>query len=172
MMIDMQGGRGKHQVKIPLPCKFGEMADCNGKRLPLIGVSWFRWSKGMEYTYFFLEKDKWHDTNFYSTFCDKQPYFFEIPDSLLKDTFIKERGYPLKGKGYANGLRYKNGKTYIEFIMTSNYLAHIKVQCDEKGAFVPDGDIIFPTGWDTEEKKEKVLLKSYIVKKRKGKGLL
>ena len=57
--------------------------------------------------------------------------------------------------------KYKNGKTYIEFIITSNYLEHIKVQCDENGVFVPGGDIIFPTGWDTEEKKERTVLKSY-----------
>ena len=55
----------------------------------------------------------------------------------------------------------QNGKTYIEFIITSNYLEHIKVQCDENGVFVPGGDIIFPTGWDTEEKKERTVLKSY-----------
>ena len=45
--------------------------------------------------------------------------------------------------------------------MTSNYLAHIKVQCDTTGAYIPNGDIIFPTSWDTEEKREKAILKSF-----------
>ena len=34
------------------------------------------------------------------------------------------------------------------------------MQCDDKGNYVPNGDIIFPTGWDTEEKKERSILKS------------
>ena len=148
-------------MKIPLPCKLGDITECNGRKLQLKGVSWFKWTRGMEYTYFFNKNDKWHNTDFYYTFDENQPCSFEIPDILLKDDFIKEHGYPLKGRGYACGLGYKNGKTYIEFIITSNYLEHIKVQCDENGVFVPGGDIIFPTGWDTEEKKERTVLKSY-----------
>lgn len=147
-------------MKIPLPCNFGEVANCNGSELPLKGVTWFKWTEGIEYTYFFSRNDKWNDTDFYTTFQNSQPCFFEISDSLLDDNFIKERGYPLKGKGFAYGVSYKKGKTYIEFIMTSNYLAHIYVQCDNKGIFVPGGDIIFPMSWD-EEKKERAVLKSY-----------
>lgn len=30
-------------MKIPLPCKFGELSDCDGKLLPLCGVHWFDW---------------------------------------------------------------------------------------------------------------------------------
>ena len=148
-------------MRVPIPCKLGDIAECNGRKLKLKGVSWFKWTKGMEYTYFFHVNNKWHDTDFYYTFDDNQPCSFEIPDTLLKDDFIKKHGYPLKGRGYVCGLEYKDGKTYIEFIITSNYLEHIKVQCDENGAFVPGGDIIFPTGWDTEEKKERAVLKSY-----------
>lgn len=39
-------------MKIPLPCKFGELSDCDGKLLPLCGVHWFDWMSGRQYTYF------------------------------------------------------------------------------------------------------------------------
>lgn len=145
---------------IPLPCRLGDVAECKGKEVPLKGVSWFRWTKGMEYTYFFKKNNKWNDTDFYTTFECKQPYFFEIPDSLLKDTIIKEHGYPLAGRGYADGLEYIDGKTYIDFIITSSYLSHILVQCDKNAKYVNGGDIILPIAW-SEEKKEKAILKSY-----------
>lgn len=148
-------------MKIPIPCNFGECAECNNKQLPLVGVSWFKWTKGMEYTYFFNTSDKWHPVDFYTTFDNKQEFEFTIPDKLLTNDFIKHKGYPLKGRGYANGVDYINGKTYIDFIMTDNYFAHIKVQCDENGLFVPGGEILFPTSWDTDEKKERVILKSH-----------
>ena len=146
-------------MKIPIPCNFGEYAKCKNRQLPFVGVTWFHWTQGWEYTYFFKTNDTWHDIDFYNTFQKEQPFYFEIEDNLLCDMFIKDRGFPLKGRGYAYGIYYENGKRYIEFILSSNYLAHIKVQCDENGQFVPDGDIIFPLGWD-EEKKKKVLLKS------------
>lgn len=135
---------------------------CNGKMQPLKGVSWFKWSRGMEYTYFFSVNSKWNTSDFYTTFESIQPFEFTIPDKLLIDDFIKYKGYPLKGRGFANGIHYKNGKTYIDFIMTDRYFAHIKVQCDDEGKYIPNGDIIFPTAWDTEEKQERVLLKSII----------
>lgn len=53
-------------------------------------------------------------------------------------------------------------KLYIDFIITSNYMSHIRVQCDEHFACVKDGDIIFPPSWDTKEKREKALLKTKI----------
>lgn len=157
-------------MEIPIPCKFGENAQCEKKCLPFTGVTWFKWSRGIEYTYFFSTNNKWHETDFYTTFQKEQPCCFEIADRLLDDTYIKERGYPLKGRGYAYGVFYKNSKTYIDFIITSNYLEHIKVQCDEKGIYIPGGDIIFPTGWDTEEKKERAILKS--IKFIKGEPLV
>lgn len=148
-------------MKIPLPCKFGDIADCNGVKLPLKAVSWFRWSRGMEYTYFFSKNNKFHNTDFYTTFQSNQQYYMEIPDTLLNDIAIKEHGYPLRGKGHAVGIHYQDSKTYMEFLITSNYYEHIKVQCNINGMYVPGGDIIFPTSWDTEEKKEKAILKSF-----------
>lgn len=44
-------------MKIPLPCKFGELSDCDGKLLPLCGVHWFDWMSGRQYTYFFETGD-------------------------------------------------------------------------------------------------------------------
>lgn len=148
-------------MKIPIPCNFGDFSDCKGRLLRLIGVSWFRWSHGMEYTYFFAVNDYWHDTSFYTTYKSEQPYYFEIPNDLLIDRYIKDHGYPLKGSGYACGVNYRDGKMYIDFLMTSNYFAHINVQCDNKGIYVPGGDIIFPKSWDTEEKKDSAVLKGY-----------
>lgn len=147
-------------MQIPIPCEFGNYAECNNKQLPFVGVSWFKWTKGMEYTYFFAKSNKWHTVDFYTTFDKLQPFKYIIPDKLLIDDFIKDKGYPLKGRGYANGIYYKNGKKYIDFIMTDQYWAHIKVQCDRKGEYIPNGDIIFPTAWDTEEKRERIILKS------------
>lgn len=160
----------RDNVKIPLPCNFGNIANCEGKQLPLIGVSWFRWGRGMEYTYFFSVDNPWNDSRFYTTYLTEQPYSFYIPDGLLTEKKIQEHGYPLKGTGYAFGVFYINSKTYIDFIMTSNYFAHINVQCDGAGHYVPGGDIIFPPSWDTEEKQERVLLKS--INFIKGKPLI
>lgn len=148
-------------MKIPIPCNFGEKAYCNGRKLPFEGVSWFKWSRGVEYTYFFTTNDYWNPTDFYTTFKCESKNQIEIPDFLLKDGLVKEKGFPLKGRGYAYGVCYVDGKTYIDFIMTSNYLAHIKTQCDTTGAYIPNGDIIFPASWDTDEKKENAMLKSF-----------
>lgn len=147
-------------MKVPIPCTFGNYAECNNRQLPFSGVSWFRWSRGMEYTYFFLTSDKWHPIDFYTTFENVQSFEFVVPDELLTDDFIKHKGYPLKGRGYATGVCYQNEKTYIDFIMTDMYLSHIKVQCDGEGKYIPNGDVIFPTSWDSEEKQERAILKS------------
>ena len=61
-------------MKVPLPCKLGDISECNGRKLQLKGVSWFKWTKGMEYTYFFHKNDKWHNTDFYCTFDDNQAH--------------------------------------------------------------------------------------------------
>lgn len=55
-------------MKIPLPCEFGKVSNCNGKLLPLQGVQWFQWQRGIEYTYFFVQNSIWHPTDFYTTF--------------------------------------------------------------------------------------------------------
>lgn len=160
----------RKEVRIPLPCRFGEKAECRGKMLPLEGVYWFKWSRGTEYTYFFGVPGCWHNAEFYTTFETDQPCRFNIPEKLLLDRKIKEHGYPLRGSGYADGVRYIEGKTYVDFIMTSSYFAHIQVQCDNSGMYVPDGSIIFPPSWDTEEKKERAVLKTKLKSNELEKG--
>lgn len=70
-------------MRIPLPCKFGDITKCNGEYLPLCGVSWFQWTKGIEYTYFFTRNDFWHETDFYTAFDVRQPCGFNIRDNLF-----------------------------------------------------------------------------------------
>lgn len=149
---------------IPMPCKFGESADCKGIVRPLSGVSWFKWSWGMEYTYFFETGNKWRITDFYCTRETEQSFEMDIPDSLLVDKPAKEHGFPLRGTGYACGVDYKDGKTYIDFIMTSIYLSHVKTQCDENWKYERNGYIILPPSWDTEEKKNRVVMKRCVQK--------
>ena len=50
-------------MNIPIPCEFGNYEKCYNKQLLLVGASWFKWSRGMEYTYFFSTSDKWHQTS-------------------------------------------------------------------------------------------------------------
>lgn len=160
-------------MEIPLPCNLGDMSECDGRMLQLDGVSWFNWTAwGMEYIYFFkVPGNFWHDTKFYTTFKPKRDCGFIIPDSLIQDKLIKEHGYPLKGRGYASGILYENGKIFVDFIMTSNYFLHIKVQCNDKGIYVPGGEIIFPKSWDTEEKRQRAILKQRkTAEKEKTKG--
>lgn len=147
-------------MRIPLPCRFGDTAECKGKMLPLYGATWFPWADGMEYIYFFRRDNFWHDVTFYDTRNRNQPYGMEIPDSLLEDKAIKEHGYPIKGRGYAGGIYFQNRRLYMEFLMTSNYFAHIKVECDGGGRYVKGGHIIFPMAWDME-KREGIILKAY-----------
>lgn len=143
-----------HKMRIPLPCKPGK--EHNGSILS--GVMWYQWSHGIEYTYFFKQNS--FNTDFYTTYETNQPEYMDIPDALLEDTFIKSRGYPLKGRGYAMGLKFHNGKIFMEFIITSSYLEHIFVEYDASGNYVKNGEILFPVNWDTEEKQQRILLKN------------
>ena len=154
-------------MKLPLPCNFGEFSRCENRLLPLCGVSWYNWSSGMDYTYFFNTESKWNPVTFYNTKDPIKNVIVDIPDHLLEEGFIKEKGFPLKGRGYIAGLDYINGKTFVDIISTTNYLAHIRVQCDEKICYVPNGEIRFPTSWETDEKKQRMLLKSAMTNKEK-----
>lgn len=147
-------------MKIPLPCEFGKVSNCNGKLLPLQGVQWFQWQRGIEYTYFFVQNSIWYPTDFYTTFEKNQPFEIEIHDSMLIEKPIREHGFPLRGSGRATGIYFIKGKLYMDFIITSNYYEHIRVHCDSNGEYVPNGDVIFPKNWDTE-KKARALLKSF-----------
>lgn len=151
-------------MEIPMPCKFGEMEDCKGVSLPFVGVSWFRWSQSWEFTYFFRRSKEWSQYSFYTTDGKEMPCSFSILDSLLADGSLLEKGFPFKARGYVTGLCKENGKLYLDFLLTSHYFAHIKVECDEQARYVPFGDIVFPPSWDTEEKKSSIFSKRFLQK--------
>ena len=73
---------------ISIPCKFGEKALCR-RMLVFCGVDRFRWSSGMEYTYF---------------------KYIEMDNVLLSSFVLREKGLPLRGEGSVEGFRFKNGK--------------------------------------------------------------
>ena len=72
---------------IPIPCKLGEKALCNGRMLVFCGVDWFRWSSGMEYTYFFETGDFWHEADFYTGDGAGMSKYIEM-DNVLLSSFV------------------------------------------------------------------------------------
>ena len=95
---------------IPIPCKLGEKALCNGRMLVFCGVDWFRWSSGMEYTYFFETGDSWHETDFYTGDGAGMSKYIEVDNVLLSSFVLREKGVPLRGEGYVEGFRFKREK--------------------------------------------------------------
>jgi hypothetical protein len=147
--------------KIPLPCRFGDTVNCAGQRLPLCGVQWRKWGSKTEYTYFFHMPGEYRHVRFYSSTNEELPYFVEIPWSLLLDRPFKEHGYPLNGTGHAAGLEYRKGVLFMDFVDNDCLHSHIGVECDRKGAYVPNGDIIFNANWSAKQ-KEQALLRSML----------
>lgn len=148
---------------IPLPCKLGENYITEKGIQRLTAVNWFKWSRGMEYTYFFqeLNKNVW-STNHFEAFIE--PNFdisCEINDSLIQNGFLKGKGFPIKGRGYAYGYKLISDELFVELILTDKYLAHIYVQCNENGDYVEGGRVIVPPSWDTEEKQKSIILSQY-----------
>lgn len=123
---------------ISIPCKFGEKALCNGRMLVFCGVDWFRWSSGMS-------------------------KYIEVDNVLLSSFVLREKGLPLRGEGYVEGFRFKNGKTYAPILCETFYFSHHCVESDEKGYCVPGGDIIFQRNWNEKQIDA-------ILSKRGGKG--
>ena len=79
-------------MKIPLPCKFGELSDCDGKLLPLCGVHWFDWMSGRQYTYFFETGDQWHPYTFYETRQEQQPFLWKYQMIFFLMVLLKKKG--------------------------------------------------------------------------------
>lgn len=148
---------------IPIPCKLGEKALCNGKMLVFCGVDWFRWSSGMEYTYFFEAGDSWHETDFCTGDGAGMSKYIEVDNVLLSSFVLREKGFPLRGEGYVEGFRFKNGKTYAHILCETFYFSHHYVESDEKGRCVPGGNIIFQANWSEKQIDA-------ILSKRGGKG--
>ena len=148
-------------MEVPIPCAFGEDANCEGRTLPFAGVNWFRWSSGMDYTYVFLINKKWGEYDLCGmdgTECQKT---FTISDELLSDGPIRDKKIPLRGRGRIMGVDYRNGRTYLDVVITDSYHEHIRVECDDHFAPVCGGDMIFPPTWD-EEKINRVVLRSML----------
>ena len=120
-------------------------------------VTWFRWSRGLEFTYIknngkivsFLEKD-----------LKSTEKRLEIRDESIKDRPFKEIGYPLRGTGFVSGFSFRNGKIYADIIVTSRYFGHIMVEVLSDGQY-DNGEILFPPQVDTDEKKKTWATSSY-----------
>ena len=76
---------------IPIPCKLGEKVLCNGRMLVFCGVDWFRWSSGMEYTYFFETGHSWHETDFYTGDGAGMSKYIEVDNVLLSLDSVQMR---------------------------------------------------------------------------------
>ena len=147
---------------ISIPCKFGEKALCR-RMLVFCGVDWFRWSSGMEYTYFFETGDSWHETDFCTGDGAGMSKYIEVDNVLLSSFVLREKGFPFRGEGYVEGFRFKNGKTYAHILCETFYFSHHCVESDEKGYCVPGGNIIFQANWSEKQIDA-------ILSKRGGKG--
>ena len=94
---------------ISIPCKFGEKALCR-RMLVFCGVDWFRWSSGMEYTYFFETGDCWHEADFYTGDGAGMSKYIEVDNVLLSSFVLREKGLPLRGEGSVEGSGSKTEK--------------------------------------------------------------
>lgn len=144
-------------MRIPLPCKFGETFEYKGKSLKLHSVSWFDWSyKGLEFTYA-------TDKEFVTSTDIDQPEYMEIPDKMVKSCRIKDLGYPLKGTGYVDGIKFREDRLFADIIVESRYFAHILCECDESGKYKDGGKIRFPPtpSFDTDEKRKSAVLSKF-----------
>ena len=148
-------------MEVPIPCAFGEDADCEGRTLPFTGVSWFKWSSGMDYTYYFLTNNKWREYAMFSNKGTEYTKKLTIPDALLACGPMKDKGIPLKGRGRAWGVALKKERRYIDFIFPDDLYAHILVECNDRCEPIPGGDMIFPITWE-EDRINRVLLKSML----------
>lgn len=146
---------------VPLPCRLGDNYITQKGIKKFKHVSWFKWSHGTEYTYFYENPGKWETSYFENYVNPEYDCTCEIKDTLLEDRFLKDRGYPLKGRGYAAGYKMIDGELYVELILTDKYLAHIYVQCNKNGEYVDNGKLYVPPSWDTEEKQKSILLAKY-----------
>lgn len=152
-------------MRVPIPYDFGEYGEIptSKKTLRFCGVSWFKWSTGWEYTYFFKTEDIWNEYTFYVDSGNGYSNFIKIDDQFLLEKSFREHGYPFVGTGYLTGVMWIDGIMYADVIITSAYNAHIKVECLEDGQYKRGGRILFPPtpSFETKEKREKCLQKKY-----------
>lgn len=89
--------------------------------------------------------------------------YIEVDNAVLSPFVLREKGFPLRGEGYVEGFRFKDGKTYVHILCETFYCSHHCVESDEKGHCVPGGDIIFQANWSEKQIDD-------ILSKRGGKG--
>ena len=146
-------------MKIPLPCDFGELLIIkNGIRI-LQGVSWYKWTDCTKYTYFFSNNNKWGTSEFLDVDDPAFRLCYQVDDALLIDGFLKDKGYPIRGRGYLCGMNYVDGQLYGELLLTDMYYQHIRARCTKAGEYMPEGELLVPPSWDTEEKQRSIILK-------------
>ena len=146
-------------MRVPVPYLLGEYAQKEKKHF--VGVSWFPWSSGMEFTYFFRPEGKWKTSDI---IVEKEPEYrlgYEIDDALLQDGFLKEKGFPIKGRGYVSGFSYVDGEITADVILKDKYFSHIYIACTENGHYKENGKVYVPPSWDTEERMYSIILEKY-----------
>lgn len=156
-------------MKIPIPCKFGEKALCDGKMLVFKGVSWYKWSSGMEYTYYFEAGDSWAPIPFYISKGEGFTEYIEVDDQLTSSFDLKGKNFPFRGRGYVDGISHINGKNYACIVSETFYWSHHKVECDEYGYYIQGGKILFQRNWN-ENQKDGILLKKVKMQEVKHEG--
>lgn len=150
-----------YYMRIPIPCKLGDSIMTKKGLKILCGVSWFQWTDGIEFTYFYENSEKRGNKYFEYQKNPEYETSILINDSLLQNELLIKKSYPIKGRGYLYGLQKINGNLFAEIILTNVYFSHIYVQCNEDCAYVDGGEVLVPPSWDTKEKQYSIILKKY-----------
>lgn len=124
----------------------------------ITSVVWFQWSNGLEYTYSTPK----------GLVCVKEALLQNetkcliLPDHYLTDGPFRDKGIPLRGTGYVDGLVLKKEKTYADIIISSRYFTHVKIELG-KDSLYENGEIVFPPvpSMETEEQKRRIATSSY-----------
>lgn len=153
----------EHDLTISIPESFGTRTT----RGVFESVSWFLWSDGLDCTYFYRTASKWDPYNFTnvkaseSVIANKYGIQYTIPKQIMRNDFLHNHGFPVKGRGIVNGIGKKDNYFFVSLILTDMYLQHIKIECSEDFIYT-DGKIYVPPSWDTVEKRNSILYKEYI----------
>mgnify|MGYP000084375009 CR=1 FL=1 len=80
--------------------------------LVFCGVDWFRWSSGMEYTYFFETGDFWHEADFYTGDGAGMSKYIEVDNVLLSSFVLREKRLTSPRRRIRRRIPVQNGKKY------------------------------------------------------------
>ena len=90
-----------------------------------------------------------------------------MDDSLVSSFDLKSDGIPFRGTGYVEGIDFISGKRYASILSETFQFSHHRVECDEKGHYIPGGDIIFQRNWKPVQ-IDRILLKRMLKNKKVG----